>query len=67
MGAATMSLLFLPLAIGGAVYFVCALTDLFTARNAVMRFNYALRKKWVGIVACVFILVSWGYNIVRYA
>jgi len=64
-GAITINILFLPLAIGMAVYFVCALLDLFTDRRAIRRMNSILSKKWVIAAAALLMCISWYYNIVR--
>jgi len=60
-----MNILFLPLAIGMVVYFVCALVDIFTDKHAIEWLNSALSSKWIIAAAVLLMLASWYYNIIR--
>ena len=60
--ALRMNILFLPLLVGGAVYFVCAVLEL-RGRPAIARLNAMLSKKWVIALAAMLMAASWAYNI----
>ena len=63
--AVKMNILFLPLAIGMAVFFLCALLDLLYDMQAIRQFNDVMDKKWVIVLVVIFTALSWYYNIVR--
>jgi len=63
--AVTMNILFLPLAIGTAAYFMCVLIDTFFDKKAVIGFNLILSKKWFFVFAVILTGLSWYYNIIR--
>ena len=63
--AVKMNILFLPLVVGMAVYFICALVDLFSDMQAIKRFNSIMARKWVISLAVMLMALSWYYNIVR--
>ena len=63
--AAKMNILFLPLAVGMAIYFACALADAFFGKQAIKRFNCFFSQKWFIALAAVLAALSWYYNIVR--
>ena len=63
LGAITMNLLFLPIALGGAAYFAGAVLDVFTGKHVVNWLNKFLSKKWIIALAVVLTGVSWGYNV----
>lgn len=62
VGAATMNILFVPLVIFATAYFVAALLDAFSDKQAIERINKLLNRKWVVALAVVLMGVSWYYN-----
>jgi hypothetical protein len=60
------NILTLPLLVGGAVYFVCALIDLFANKRTIQRFNAVLANKWVIAAAALLMIASWYYNFIRW-
>ena len=64
VGAFRMNIIALPLFLGGAVYFVCAVVEAVTHKPALDKFNSVLAKKWVIAAAVILTVASWGYNIV---
>jgi len=58
-----MNILAIPLFLGGAAYFVCAVVEAFTGKEAIQAFNSVLSKKWVIAVAAFMMAASWYYNI----
>jgi len=65
IGAITMNILFLPLTVGAAIYFICAVLDAFAGKSAIKRFNSICSSKWVIIGAALLMCLSWYYNIIR--
>ena len=65
LGAVRMNVIALPLFVGGAVYFVCAVVEAVTYRPALHRFNSIMARKWVIAVAVILMAVSWAYNIMH--
>ena len=65
IGAATINILFLPLVVGAAIYFICAILDAFAGKSAITRFNSIFAHKWVIVLASLLMCVSWYYNIIR--
>ena len=59
------NILFLPLTLGGAAYFICALVEVFSGKPAIARFNSILSKKWIIALAVILTALSWIYNIIR--
>ena len=66
VGAARMNIIALPLFIGGAAYFVCAVIEATTHKPAISRFNAIMAKKWVIASAALLMVTSWVYNLVSY-
>ena len=67
-GAITMNILFLPLVILGAAYFICACMDFFGKNpnsSAISRLNIRLNSKWFLIPIIPLVVASWAYNIIR--
>ena len=65
VGAATMNILFVPLAIFAVAYFIAVLMDVFIGKQAIERINKLMNRKWVIALAAVLMCVSWYYNWVR--
>jgi len=65
VGAITMNILFLPLAIGAMAYFSGALLDLFAGKHTIDWLNAFLAKKLILAIIVMLAAVSWGYNIIR--
>jgi len=63
--AIKMNISFLPLIIGMAVCFVCALIDMFSNKFAIMRFNSIMNRKRFIVIVAILTALSWYYNIVR--
>lgn len=63
--AIQMNLLFLPLFIGVVTYFICAVVELRSDKNAIKWLNSILIKKWVIALFALLTALSWYYNIVR--
>ena len=66
INAARMNILLLPLLAGGSIYFACAIADVFFRKNAIKKFNSICASKWVITSAISLMLVSWGYNLLRF-
>ena len=60
-----MNILALPLLVGGAVYFFCAVVEVITHRPVLQRFNAIMAKKWVIVGAIILVIVSWVYNVMH--
>ena len=61
--AVKTNILFMPLAIGTIIYFICSLIDLFSDRCTIKRLNKAMANKWVITFAVLYMVFSWYYNI----
>ena len=64
-GAVAANILFLPLTLLGAAYFVCAFADLFFNTGALARLSTALKTRWVIVAAFVLMSASWVMNVLR--
>jgi len=65
VGAVSMNILFLPIVVGGAAFFVGAVLDFFWGKDLVNWLNLLLARWWVITLAAVLMLTSWGINIYR--
>ena len=63
--AVKMNIMLLPLAVGMAIYFACALADAFFSKQAIKQFNCFVGQKWFIALTAALAALSWYYNIVR--
>lgn len=65
LDAILMNILFLPLAVGAAAYFVVAVANIKTGINYVEKLNKKLANKYIITLAVILMVLSWVYNIAR--
>ena len=65
INAVRMNILFLPLIVGMAAYFICAILDVFLNLDSVKRIDKIMTTKWMIAFAVILMILSWYYNIIR--